>query len=875
MNVLNNMLLKWKLATVLFVPIVGLVWFAQAELRRSYTVSTETKQIFQLVGLSVKVSELVHELQKERGATAVFMGSKGSKFSSELPKQQKNTDTAAAKLKSSLKDFQIDAGLFDKRFKVQLDKTFASLDLLEEKRALINKQNIEIDTAIAYYSRMNGNLLSIVELLPSLSSVGEVNNAAISYVTFLQSKERAGIERAVLSSTFGLDTFASGMYEKFVSIIAVQESYMNVFLSLATDKQKTFYRSTLQGQPVDETERMRKVAIDNARLGGFDVDAQYWFNMQTDKINLLKSVEELLSSDLLNQAGSIEVTANRSMLVTSVITLVSLLLAGVLGLLISHNMIKQIKRALSVAENIAKGDLENPIDIRTNDETGQLLHALQSMQLSLREANDARDSAAVISRIKQALDNASANVMIADPDGNVVYMNKAVTGLMHEAESDLRKELPNFNADKLLGENFDIFHKNPSHQHSLLANLKDTYVADINIGVRSIRIIASPIIDNEGVRLGTVAEWVDRTKEVAIEQEVQDIIDASRSGDLSQRIGMDDKEGFFERLSAGINDMVDVADQIINETEKVMGAMAHGDLTKSIEGRHYEGSFERMKTDINTTINKFTNVLTEINGNADEVLQGLHGIVKGNVELSKRTDEQAASLEQTAASMEQMTATVSQNADSVEQANELVATTSEQAEQGSEVIGDAISAMEEISTSSKKIVDIIGVINEIAFQTNLLALNASVEAARAGEQGRGFAVVASEVRNLAGRSATAAKEIKDLIEDSVVKVEEGGKLVGKSGETLEGIIGSVKKVSDIVSEIALVSKEQSQGIGQVNIAVTQMDGMTQQNAHLVKEAAEASEAIGESAQRLNDLVRFFTISQISDSSTTNTISRVA
>ena len=204
--------------------------------------------------------------------------------------------------------------------------------------------------------------------------------------------------------------------------------------------------------------------------------------------------------------------------------------------------------------------------------------------------------------------------------------------------------------------------------------------------------------------------------------------------------------------------------------------------------------------------------------------------------------------------MEQMTSSVKQTADNASQANQLAVAARQQAEKGGAIVGSAVTAMNQINTSSKKIADIIGVIDEIAFQTNLLALNAAVEAARAGEQGRGFAVVASEVRNLAGRSATAAKEIKGLIQDSVAQVEEGSNLVDASGKALEDIVASVKKVTDIVSEIAAASAEQSSGIEQVGKAVMQMDQVTQQNAALVEEAAAASRSIVDQAQALNDLV---------------------
>lgn len=284
--------------------------------------------------------------------------------------------------------------------------------------------------------------------------------------------------------------------------------------------------------------------------------------------------------------------------------------------------------------------------------------------------------------------------------------------------------------------------------------------------------------------------------------------------------------------------------------------IAEGDLTQRFEVSSND-ELGTMLGDMNTMAESLTTVVSQVRNGADAIATAANEISEGNTNLSQRTEEQASSLEETASSMEQMTSTVNQNADNAKQANQLAAGARDQAEQGGEVVSRAVEAMGEINTSSKKIADIIGVIDEIAFQTNLLALNAAVEAARAGEQGRGFAVVAGEVRSLAQRSAEAAKEIKGLIQDSVGKVEQGSELVNESGEKLGEIVNSVKKVTDIVSEIAAASSEQASGIEQVNTAITQMDDMTQQNAALVEEAAAASKSMEEQAAELARQMGFF------------------
>ena len=299
----------------------------------------------------------------------------------------------------------------------------------------------------------------------------------------------------------------------------------------------------------------------------------------------------------------------------------------------------------------------------------------------------------------------------------------------------------------------------------------------------------------------------------------------------------------LQRLSTVRNAMEDIAS-------------GEGDLTRRLDA---EGKDElaQIASAFNQFVDKIASVLKEIRSSSESVKISAQEIASGNLDLSGRTEDQASSLEETAASMEELTATVRQNAENAGQANQLAVTASEFAAKGGSVVEEVVVTMESINTSSKKIVDIISVIDGIAFQTNILALNAAVEAARAGEQGRGFAVVASEVRNLAQRAASAAKEIKALIVDSVGQVESGTKLVADAGGTMNEIVTSVKRVTDIMSEIMIASKEQSTGIGQVNQAIGQMDQVTQQNAALVEEAAAAAQSLQEQASHLAQTVSGF------------------
>ncbi len=487
------------------------------------------------------------------------------------------------------------------------------------------------------------------------------------------------------------------------------------------------------------------------------------------------------------------------------------------------------------------------VAVEWNDQTEELVRIAAEREIS--------DSNA---RMKQALDTVSANVMVADASRNIIYMNQAVTDTLTNAESDLRKDLSNFSVQNLIGNSIDVFHKNPEHQKRMLENLTDEMTANIIVGGRHMTLVVNPINNDENERIGTVVEWTDRTNEVSIEQEIDRLVEASANGDLSKRIDPIGKTGFFEKLALGLNQTVESTDSFLRDMGVVLSAMSEGNLTKTIN-KDYKGSFGDLKLDVNKTINKLTDIITQIRDSSGLVHSAANEIYQGNDDLSRRTEAQASSLEETAASMEEITSTVKESSTNASEANHMSSSAKQKAAHGGQVVKGAIVAMGEILDSSNKINDIIGVIDEIAFQTNLLALNAAVEAARAGEQGRGFAVVAGEVRTLSQRSAAAAKEIKDLIRDSVTKVESGSQLVNQSGDTLGEIVTAIDDVAGRVEGIANSAAEQQAGIGQINQAITQMDDMTQQNAALVEEASAASEALSEQAGVLNKLVGFFSV----------------
>ena len=518
-------------------------------------------------------------------------------------------------------------------------------------------------------------------------------------------------------------------------------------------------------------------------------------------------------------------------------------------------------KMLEIVNQVASGNLDSAITLKPKD-NNSVLAAVSAMQTSLRNNLEAANTKAQeMMRIKTALDSVTLNLRIADKNGSIIYLNPALTNTLRQTQNELRKTIPDFDADKMIGKNVSMFYMEQDAALAQLKSQRDEKQSHILIGGRDYLLITNPIINANGEQDGTVGQWIDKTDELRTEKEVTALVTAAAAGDLSHRIDLTDKTGFFLSLSQSVNQMVETTDGVINETVGALERIANGDMTQQIE-TEYQGAYERIKDNTNLTIQRLTDIVSEIKAVAHATNISATEIAAGNIDLSQRTEEQASSLEETASSMEQMASTVKQNADNARQANMLASEASQVAVKGGQVVNQVVSTMADINTSSKKIVDIISVIDGIAFQTNILALNAAVEAARAGEQGRGFAVVATEVRNLAQRSAAAAKEIKQLIGDSVDKVAGGTKLVEDAGKTMDEIVLAVKMVTDIVNEIASASQEQSAGIDQVNNAITNMDEVTQQNAALVEQAAAAAASMEQQTQDLIDSVAVFQLPEM-------------
>ena len=635
---LNNLKVYWKILLVALMPILGVCVLGAILAWGAYKDIQETEQFKNAVEVAIAAGPLVHNLQIERGMSAGYLGSQGRNFSDKLPKhRKKNADPVLKKFFSVVEGAQAQG--LPKSFNAQVQGGLDLLSQIKDYRENVTSQKLSVAKAVGYYSGINAQLIGLVDAASKLTSNVELAADVSSYGNFLQSKERAGIERAVGSVGFGKGAFSAAMKQKLTKLIAEQDVYLKVYLSQATDEFAMAYQQAAKDKSFSEVVRMRQIAFSDNSEAIAETQASYWFEQQTKRINKLKELEDQLNGVLLPEIETYLAHVELTLLEEILFSLAIVGIAIGAALFTARTITNPLNDSIRAMDKIAKGDL------------------------------------------------------------------------------------------------------------------------------------AIPIVGRDRLdELGGIAKALELFKKAAAEK-------------------------------------------------------------KAVEEEQQEENVRRLK------------VGEQVNNSVREMRSAVGEISSGNLDLSQRTETQAANVEETTATVQQITENISANGQRMNEVEQIVHQARNKADEGSHAARQAVSAMSEITESSEKITEIIGVIDEIAFQTNLLALNAAVEAARAGEQGRGFAVVASEVRSLAGRSADAAKEIKDLITENVEKIHSGAQHVRETGDLLEGIASQVVEAENALSELSGGVREQVTQMSEINSAVVQVDQITQQNAALVEQAAAASKAL--------------------------------
>jgi methyl-accepting chemotaxis protein len=504
------------------------------------------------------------------------------------------------------------------------------------------------------------------------------------------------------------------------------------------------------------------------------------------------------------------------LIVATVVGLLGIAILTFVATMLIRGISRSLQSAQQVAADISVGILDSNIDINNKDELGVLLRSMKAMQ-----------------DVINGYVSAQSGMAIRHDEG---WIHESIdVNQFHGIYGSMAKELNELVASHVA--------------------VKMQVVEIVNQYAKGDFSHDMPRLPGDKAKVTAAIDNV-KTTLLSISNEISDIVEAGVRGDFSHRVHADSFDFVFKNILADLNKLIATCELGFGDIERVAKALALGDLTQTI-ANDYPGTFGQVADAVNETVENLKEMIGETKEAVNAISTAAQEIAAGNNDLSHRTEEQAASLEETAASMEELTTTVQANSANAKQANQLAIGATDSAGKGVNVVGQVISTMEDINESSRKIVDIITVIDGIAFQTNILALNAAVEAARAGDQGRGFAVVAIEVRNLAQRAAAAAAEINDLISDSVGKIGVGTKLVAQAGSTMEEIVNAIRSVALIMTEISAASMEQTSGIEQVNQAIAQMDDVTQQNAALVEQAAASAESLEEQTQNLSVTMSHF------------------
>jgi methyl-accepting chemotaxis protein len=796
-----------RIAIATILPLLAFAAFAAKGLVDKWSTYQSARRVTAVIETVPSVSNLVHQLQRERGASATFIGSKGQTLGDVMRNQRVATDKSIAEWHEQVGD--IDVSTLGPSFGRAFDQVKPALADLSNVRRDIDALSIPGPKAVSHFSSTITNLIGLIEATEELSDDAGINQRARAFVATVRRKELLGQERAVGAGAFAVGEFAPDVYRNFIRLLALQEAQVSEFEREATKSEIETVAGVLKGAVVDELGRMRAIAAAAAfdKAAVKSVAAPDWFNTISQYIDLLKTAEDRVAEDFLSLTHAFASEAKSGFYGIAAVSIAILLIVVGMTIVVARSITRPIARLLPTMSELAKGNHDVEVaDTERGDEIGEMAKAVlvfresgkENTRLQAQTAEQERRSL----REKAEQERTEAERVQAEARTTSERERKAA---VEKAERDRLTTEEKIAQDKKM------------------------------------------TAERAAAEAKVMGEF---------EAAVGGIVKAAMDGDFSQRVALDGKEGTIRNLAAAMNTLCETMGRAMGDLVSMLSALAEGNLTQRIDGS-YQGMFATLKDRANTTAETLSQTVSGIKVAVDEVANAAAEISTSTSDLSQRTEEQAASLEETSASMEEMSATVKKNAENAQQANQVTSETRAVAERGGAVVDNAVHAMARIEESSRKITDIIGVIDEIARQTNLLALNAAVEAARAGEAGRGFAVVATEVRSLAQRSSQAAKDINGLITNSSGQVKEGVELVNRAGTSLKEIVDSIKKVADIVADIASASAEQSTGIEEVNKALTQMDEVTQQNSALVEENAATAKTLEEQAAAMTQQVAFF------------------
>lgn len=861
---LKNWRISRKLFLILLFPVVASLYFAINRGIEKLGIFDEMNSLEELTTLASFSSTLIHELQKERGASAGFLGSKGEKFKKALPTLRLNTDKRLLEFKKFLERFNIEKQ--PRAFRANLNGSLQQLDRLQQIRKRVNHMEISIKEEVAFYTSINNGLLDMIDFTAKLSTDTNTTVSLVAYINLLRGKESAGLERAVLSSSFAANRFLNNGFEQFMSLMIRQETYHKIFMSLASKEDKLLHDRTLKGKYVDEVERIRKIAIN--------------YNRSNFKIRKLQ--------DILGYGGLVYQFKNHI-----------------------------LRQEQKYADHFMK--LYNEFE--------QVMHTLDSMDITKEDRKNLKTIKTVLKQYRNELNNVNSlirkgltphdidkRIRINDkPAVNAINALSSNRGFGVEAEYwfkistgriDQLKIIENYLSNQLLRNTKTL--KEQARRDlgiylflmitTLLMVFGLTFVilSDIHNSFKMVTKIAESLSDGDmsvtipekrddemGQLLVSMGYMISRFQ--AVVEDIQKLNKAASQGDLQFRIDRSEHRGDFATILEGMNKTLDQVTHPLNVASDYMEQISRGEIPDIIR-EEYSGDFKRIKDNLNrlidathgitslaqsiaagdlrveirkrsekdqliiaiqTMVEELSRIVSKVKQSSEQIGTSCNQLESSSKQLSMGATQQAASVEEASSSIMEMTENIQQNAKNAEQTEEIAKKVSKDAQTSGQSVSDTVVAMRNITGK-------ISIVQDIAVQTNLLALNAAIEAARSGEQGRGFAVVSSEIRKLAERVQSEMVEINQLSGTSTVVAEE-------AGDQLTGLLPEVQQTAELVQDITTNSKQQAMAAEQINLSIQALETVIRENLLSSKQVSVASTSLSKEANQLRNMISFFQI----------------
>ena len=840
---MNNLKIKTKLMLLLLLPILGLLFLAFVVSYDRYNTNNKYQMLDNAVILSTKMTSLVHELQKERGMTAGYLGSKGIKFKNDLPNQRELTNKRIKEFQAFLKS--IDTECYGEDFNKLLNDIQNRLSQLDSKRNQISTLQIGGKEAIAYFTNMNGSFLEVVRKVSSFSPNNEMTQQLNSYTNFLLSKERAGIERAVGAVTFAAGNFLPGMKDKFSKLIIEQNAYLHSFEKLTNKQTYKFYSNTVQGKAISEVKRMRESLLASQKkheivskmkeLVGYGGMIHYFKNYvirgdEKYKTKIINQYEDLIALiEEYKESGKI--SDEEDVLLTDISLVFSKYYNGlddVTKAINSNVPVKKLDKIVKVSDTPAIKALNKLSHSSFFADSAEYWFKTITSKINLLKKVDDHLAKELIIKAEELSSATKTQMIVYIILCTILLVISLILGRL------ISQNIVNGIRELSKGiDDFFSYLKRETNEPTLL----DMNRAD------AIGIMAKKVNDGM-IEVQQVVED-DKIFMTEIEQIIGDI----KKGHMFKRLDRKIKSPNLEQLRININEMLEVMNTTIggsiNKITDVLNSYANLDFTNNITNA--QGHVE---THIIYVGDMITNMLIENKKNGLTIDESAKVLLENVDILNTASNEAAASLEETAAALEQMTGSISHNTDNVIKMSAHAKEVTTEVQKGQVLANETTHAMDEINTQVSSISEAITVIDQIAFQTNILSLNAAVEAATAGEAGKGFAVVAQEVRNLASRSAEAANEIKALVENATSKANDGKDIATRMTDGYANLNSSISKTIELINDVTDASKEQQIGIEQINDAVTLLDQQTQKNAAAASQTKDIAEATRKIASKV-------------------------